>query len=58
MQAEQIIALVIQHRADSGLRLRWIVEDGSEFVAYPKDTAQKAAWMVSGVRQGWKLIRD
>lgn len=56
MNIEQIMKQAMDKRAEAGLKLSWIVEDGSVFTAYPKNNEQKANWLASAERKGWKLL--
>jgi hypothetical protein len=52
---------VMAARENAGLHVRWIVpadhiSPEREWSAYAKDEAQKAAWIASKAKLGWKLI--
>ena len=50
------IEQAVARRTKNGLRLEWRIVGEPNFVAYPKDEAQKLAWLASGERQGWELV--
>jgi hypothetical protein len=58
MTIEEMLATAVKRRAEKGLKLTFITPDSSEpFVCYPKDEAQKVAWIASSERKGWKLVQ-
>ena len=58
MTGETILELAMAKRAQQGLRLTWFDENGECVTAYPKDDAQRQAWIASGTSKGWELIDD
>ena len=58
MTGEQIVALAISRRKAAGLVLRFenTGDRPEPFVCYPKDEAQKAAWLKSAARKGWICV--
>lgn len=57
MTNEQILALAMKNRTNKGLRLEWFIpSDNRNFTAYPKDDAQKQAWLAKAEADGWKRI--
>jgi hypothetical protein len=56
MTGEQIMSMALQRRTAQGLRLQWFISsEGRTFTAYPKDEAQKQAWLAKAEAKGWVL---
>jgi hypothetical protein len=56
MTSEQITSLAMQRRAAQGLKLQWFVPaENRVFTAYPKDEAQRQAWLAKAEAYGWVL---
>lgn len=56
MNGEQIIALAMKVRTERGLRVEWFIpSENRNFTVFPKDDAQKQAWMQKAAAQGWIL---
>lgn len=57
MTGEEIVKLAMAKRTAAGLKLVFQVPDRAEpFDCYPKDEAQKAAWLANSAGKGWTLI--
>ena len=57
MTGEDIIKLAMERRAKAGLCLVFKIKGQPDFTCYPKDEAQKAAWIASGASKGWELAK-
>jgi hypothetical protein len=56
MTSEQITSVAMQRRAAQGLKLKWFIPaENRVFTAYPKDEAQKQAWLAKAEAYGWVL---
>ena len=56
MAGEQIMGAAMHRRAAQGLKLQWFIpSEGRTFTAYPKDEAQKQAWLAKAEAKGWVL---
>jgi hypothetical protein len=56
MTGQSIVAAVMAKRTEAGLVLRFVIPDRADiFVCYPKDDAQKIAWLANAARKGWKV---
>lgn len=55
---EEFLAAVMAQRAKHGLVLSFHVPDHADlFTCYPKDEAQKAAWLERAAAKGWKVAQ-
>ena len=56
MASQRIMGAALHRRAAQGLKLQWFIpSDGRTFTAYPKDEAQKQAWLAKAEAKGWVL---
>lgn len=57
VDSEQILALAMKRRTESGLRLEWFIPaENRSFTAFAKDEEQKRAWLTQADAKGWRLL--
>lgn len=52
-----ILEQAMARRETQGFKLTWFIpSEDRNFTAYPKDAAQKQAWLIRAEADGWELV--